>query len=160
MKKILGNFWEWYERHYTLNLSIASFLFFWQILHLTWLFTHVIWARLFGYSLWNPNVFWEQAIIYVDYTEIPALVSIGIVYANELRKKYNFKSAVCVIFLLSQVFHIFWITDEFVVASFTGGSGFVTIPPVLAWVAIFIDYLEVPVMVETFGRLYRRIKKL
>jgi hypothetical protein len=56
--------------------------------------------------------------------------------------------------LVVQVFHIFWITDDVVYASFFESS-FVEIPPVLAWIAILIDYLELPVMADL---LYKIIK--
>lgn len=153
----INRFWIWYEKHYTLNLSIASFLFVWQIIHLTWLFTNVIWDRLFGFTLWNPNDFWEQIIIYVDYTEIPAIISVGLVYINELRQKFTRREFLYSIFLFSQIFHIFWITDEFVVSSFAGQS-IVGLPSGLAWIAILIDYLEIPVMIDTAKRLIKRLK--
>jgi hypothetical protein len=46
--------------------------------------------------------------------------------------------------------HILWITDEFVVAEFGGES--TGIPGWLAWIAILIDYLELPVIFDTFRR--------
>lgn len=156
MNKIFDNFWKWYEKHYTLNLAFASFLFFWQVVHLTWLFTHVIWLRLFGFQLLHFNDFWETAIILVDYTEIPAIISVGFIYINEVRKKFIVKDFVLLCFLLSQVFHIFWITDEYVTETLVGQL-FVGIPTGLAWAAILVDYLELPVMYETFRRLKRRL---
>lgn len=153
---MLSKFWSWYEKYYTLNLTLATVIFSWQIIHLIWLFTHVIWARLFGYSLWRPDLFWEQIIIYVDYTEIPAIVSVSLVYVNDLRKKFNRKEALLLIFLLSQVFHIFWISDEYVADKLLGDA-IVGIPSGLAWIAILIDYLEVPVMVDTFRKLKAKL---
>ena len=159
MASFLDKFWSWYEKHLTLNIAFASFLFSWQVVHLGWLFSDVIFPRLFGVSLWHLHGFWEKAILVVDYTEIPALASTGLIYINNLRKKYDSKSLLFLVLLGSQVFHIFWITDEFVVSTFTGGGEFVNIPPALAWIAIMIDYLEVPVMIETFGTLVKRIRK-
>lgn len=114
--------------------------------------------RIFGFHLWHFTGIWEKLIVIVDYTEIPALISTALVYVNQLRKKYDFKSVLFLTFLGSQLFHIFWITDEFVVSVFTGRDGFVDIPPILAWIAIMIDYLEVPVIIETFRTLLKRIK--
>lgn len=156
--KLWDRFWRWYERNYTLNLSIASFLFFWQVVHLAWLFTHVVWLKLFGWQLLHIDNFWETVIILVDYTEIPAIVSVGLIYVNELRQKFNRRDFLYAVFLFSQVFHIFWITDEFVISSFAGKS-LVGISSGLAWIAILIDYLEVPVMIDTLKRLMRRLKK-
>lgn len=157
MIKFLDNFWNWYERHLTLNIALASFLFSWQVIHLVWLFGDVVVLRLFGFPFWHFSGFWEKAIVVVDYTEIPALISTGLIYVNNLRKKYDQKSLLYLIFLGSQFLHIFWITDEFVVDVFTGRGSIVGIPPLLAWIAIMIDYLEVPVMIETFRTLARRV---
>lgn len=155
--KLFDKFWAWYERHLTLNIAFAAFLFSWQVLHLVWLFGDVIVPRLFGFSLFSLSGIHEKVIIVVDYTEIPALVSTGLIYVNNLRKKYDFKSLLFLVLLGSQIFHIFWITDEFVISTFTNGGEFVNIPPFLAWIAILIDYLEVPVMYETFRTLFKRI---
>ena len=159
MAGIISKFWEWYERHLTLNIAIASILFSWQIVHLVWLFSDVIVPRLFGISLWHLSGFHEKVIVVVDYIEIPALISTGLIYVNQLRKKYDTKSLIFLLMLASQFFHIFWITDEFVISTFTGEGEFVNLPPTLAWVAILIDYLEVPVMIETFRKLYQATVK-
>ncbi|HJU95529.1 MAG TPA: hypothetical protein VJ643_05805, partial [Nitrososphaera sp.] len=59
--------------------------------------------------------------------------------------------------LAIQVFHIFWITDDVVYDTFFGSpSGLVEIPYYAAWIAILIDYLELPVIVDLF---YRTIVK-
>jgi hypothetical protein len=56
--------------------------------------------------------------------------------------------------------HIFWITDEFVVQTFKGGGDpIVAIPAWLAWVAIMIDYLELPVIFETFKKMLDLLKE-
>lgn len=159
MASVLDRFWAWYERNLTLNIAFAAFLFSWQVVHLVWLFSDVIVARLLGFSLWHLTGFHEKLIVIADYTEIPALASTGLIYVSNLRKKYDFKSLLFLILLGSQVFHIFWITDEFVIAVFTGRGSIVGIPTFWAWIAIMIDYLEVPVMIETFRTLVRRLRK-
>lgn len=151
---MIRKFWNFYERHYTLNVTIAAGLFTLQLVHLYWLTTHVVTFKLFGLDLFNPPPFWETIIILVDYTEIPALVSTSFVYINELRKKYNFKSILFLIFLYSQFLHIFWITDELVQSRLTGSAETTILPLWLAYVAIAIDYLELPVIFETLKKAF------
>lgn len=153
-------FWDWYERTYVINITISLLLFLLQIFHLIWLFSEVIWDKFFGYSIFELTAFWKLIIILVDYTEIPALISVSFVYINELRKKINFKDLLYLSFLWIQLLHFFWITDEYVLETlkitperssvFTG---------LLAWIAILIDYLEVPVMVNVFRNVFRRFIK-
>ena len=154
-----GKFWVWYERHLTLNLGIAGGLFVLQLIHLYWLTTHVVFLKLFGQSFFDPSSLYESIIVLVDYTEIPALITTSLVYINELRKKYNLKSVLFLIFLNSQFLHIFWITDEFVEAKFTGGPEATILPIWLAYIAIAIDYLELPVIYETLKRFFERLKE-
>ena len=91
-------------------------------------------------------------IILVDYTEIPALISVSLVYVNDLRKRgASLKPILYLLFLNSQLLHIFWITDEFVVSSGAGETS--SLPVWLAYVAILIDYLELPVIYDTVKRL-------
>jgi uncharacterized membrane protein YozB (DUF420 family) len=56
--------------------------------------------------------------------------------------------------LLVQVFHIFWITDEVVYSTFFESPGAVEIPYYAAWIAILIDYLELPVIGDLFYRTF------
>lgn len=151
-------FWSWYERHYTLNLGLTTALFALQVVHLYWLAAHVIALRLFGQSFFTPSEFYEYVIIVVDYTEIPALISTSILYIYELRKGFNWKAAFFLFFLNTQWLHLFWITDEFVVNQFAGRPDTI-LPTWLAWVAILIDYLEVPVIVDTFIKFFRALGK-
>lgn len=149
-------FWQWYEKNLKVNVALASFLFAWQILHLIWLTLHVVAGKLFGVPLITLNGFWENVIILVDYTEIPALISVSLIYINQLRKQYNFKSLLYLIFLNSQWLHLFWITDEFVIEHFAGAHpGY--LPFWLAWVAIGIDYLELPVIYDTIKQAVKMI---
>lgn len=158
MGNLIQSFWRWYERHYTLNLSIAAGLFTLQLVHLYWLTADVVSTRLIGQSYFELTGIWQLIIILVDYTEIPALISVSAVYVSELRKKFNWKSIWFLIFLNSQWLHIFWITDEFVVETFTGTGAGTVLPLWLAWVAIGIDYLELPVIFDTVKKLIGALK--
>lgn len=97
--------------------------------------------------------------IVVDYIEIPALVS-GITYYlfSLLRGEvYSRRNILFLILLGTQVVHIFWITDEIVYESLLGND-LVALPVYFAWIAILIDYLEIPVMVDLFHKTFR-VKK-
>jgi len=154
MASFSTRFWAWYERHYTLTLGITAFLFALQVVHLWWLASHVIAMRMFGESFFTPTPFVQTVIVLVDYTEIPALVSTTFIYLYDLRKSFSWKALLFLIFLNSQWLHLFWITDEFVVDQFRGvAHGSTILPAWLAWAAILIDYLELPVIVDTFVKL-------
>lgn len=154
---IWQGFWGWYERTYRLNIGIALGLFLIQIVHLVWLTGEVVWAHLFGAPLFVFNGVWETVIVLVDYTEIPALLSVSLIYINELRCGWKTKSALYLLFLNSQWLHIFWISDEFVVTIFNNPG---TILPLwLAYLAIGIDYLEIPVMLDTLKKFFIAIRE-
>ena len=156
---MLKSFWTWYERHYLLNISIALGLFILQIIHLLWLFSDVIWLKLFGSQLLPITPLFQTIIVLVDYTEIPALLSTALIYVNELRKGYSTKNLVYILLLLTQPIHMFWITDEFVVQQFSGSPDpAIMLPAWLAWVAIMIDYLELPVIFDTTKRLIKTLE--
>ena len=151
---IIKKFWEWYEKNYTLNLGVATGLFLLQIFHLVWLFGEVVTAKLFGTSLFSLHGLPKVIIILIDYTEIPALLSTSLIYINELRKKFNWKSLWFLIFLNSQWLHLFWITDEFVVKTLVHNEH-TFIPLWLAWIAILIDFLELPVIYDTTKKFWK-----
>lgn len=147
---LFDKFWRWYEKHLAFYTALAAGLFALQLIHLYWLTTHVVIDRLFGFDLFSPLPFWQLIIIMVDYTEIPALLTTSLVYINILRKSgFKLKEVLYIIFLNVQFLHIFWITDEFVLEAFTGFGGHTIFPAWLAWIAIAIDYLELPVIFET-----------
>lgn len=158
MRRAFRAFWSWYERHYLINLGLATGLFLLQVVHLAWLTTDVVASRLVGQSFFDPEGPLRWAILLIDYTEIPALVGVSLVYLNQLRDRFSWRSVLFLAFLNSQWLHIVWITDEFVVASF-GGASLVGIPTWLAWVAIAIDYLELPVMVDTVRMLVSTLRR-
>lgn len=153
-----NKFWSWYENHLTFHTTLAAGLFVLQLIHLYWLTTHVVTQRLIGIDLFSPPPFWQWVIVAVDYTEIPALIVTSSVYINEHRKKASFKNLLYLTFLNIQFLHIFWITDEFVVDQFTDKVGTI-LPAWLAWVAIFIDYLELPVIFETMKKSITDLSK-
>src|SRR4029079_6860095 len=138
-------FWDWYERHYLLNLGAASVLFMMQVTHLAWMGADPVASRLDGHPLLSLHGVLQWLIIAVDYTEIPALIAVSLVYVNELRGGFAWRPLLFLAFLNSQWLHIFWITDEYV----ADGS----LPAGLAWVAILIDYVELAVSFDTLRRL-------
>lgn len=154
VRAMLASFWNWYERYYRLNVTVAAALFVLQLVHLYWLTAHVVALRLFGVSFFDVSDLWELLLVLVDYTEIPTLISVSLLYVNELRSGWSWRSVLYLLFLNSQWLHIFWITDEFVVGAFSGAA--VTVLPIwLAWVALAIDYLELPVIYDTVKRFLR-----
>jgi hypothetical protein len=159
MRELIRNFFDWYEKHLLLNMSIALGLFLLQLVHLYWLFADVIMLRLTGNSLFPLTGIWQSIIVLVDYTEIPALIGTSLIYINELRKKWSLKSFLFILLLSSQFLHMFWITDEFVISQFTGADSPLNIPGWLAWVAIAIDYLEIPVIIDTTLKIITAIRK-
>lgn len=158
MKNIFKNFFDWYKRNYKLNLYITSGLFIWQLVHLYWMATDIIALRIFGYELWNVGRIGNFIISVVDYTEIPALVLGSLFYINEIQKKFSWKSVVFLILLNSQWIHLFWLTDEIVIAQFTG-TALVVMPIWLSWCAILIDYLELPIIYDTLKKAFLSLRK-
>ncbi len=152
-----GRFWQWYERHYVFNITLSAALFVLQLFHLYWLTTHVVLLRLVGHSFFTPSPLFEYIIIAVDYTEIPALLVTSVVYVHQLRQRFRWKAVLYLLFLNVQWLHLFWITDEFVVNSFSGAG--TVLPLWLAWVAILIDYLELPVIVDTIRRAFTSLQE-
>ena len=122
---------KWLER-------LSAVLFFTQIAHLVWMTTYVIPLQIGASPLWEPP---EAPLALADYLELPAIIATSVLYIRTRNWKMLFLVNV-------QLFHIFWITDEFVL-----DRG--TLNPVAAWIAIFIDYLELPVIVDTIRRAAR-----
>jgi hypothetical protein len=156
MRAFFNTFFAWYERHYRVNIAIAAGLFTLQLVHLVWLTGQPLADRATGDALFTLDGPLRWLIVLVDYTEIPALLSVSLVYINELRKRFSVKSLAFLLFLNSQYLHIFWITDEFVVSANAGES--TTLPAWLAWAAILIDYLELPVIVDTLRKVALAVK--
>lgn len=159
MKETWNAFWAWYDRHYVLNVSIALFLFALQLVHLFWLGGEVIAEKALGAPIFTLDGVWQLIILLVDYTEIPALFTVSLIYIDAWRHGKKWYAILMLALLHSQWIHIFWITDEFVVDSFTDHMHESVFPAWLAWVAILIDYLEVPVIIDTVRRLFAAIKE-
>lgn len=150
--KIFSQFWQWYEKHEKLNLAITNFLFLWQLVHLFWLTTDVVFGRLFGEGIFQPSELPRLLLVLVDYTEIPALITASIYYVNQHRKNFHYKNLLFLLFINLQWLHLFWITDEFVITEFSQDAK-VPLPTWLAWTAILIDYLELPIIYDTTKKM-------
>lgn len=157
-KGFLTAFWDWYERNYTLNITLTALLFTLQLVHLYWLSADVVASRLVGQSFFELTSVWQYLIILVDYTEIPSLLSTTVLYLYQMRKGKFWKGLLFLILVNSQWLHLFWITDEFVVNQFQGDQSTV-LPFWLAWVAILIDYLELPVIADTIVKSVQAIRE-
>jgi hypothetical protein len=156
MQKIV-NFWYRYEN---LNLKITFILISLQLLHLYWLTTDVVLQRIYAESfLLFPKVLLPVFVV-IDYIEIPALVSGITFYSLSVYKhqKNSWKNSLFLALLAVQVVHIFWITDEIVYDAFFE-TRLVEFPLYIAWIAILIDYLELPVMADLFYKIIKGEKK-
>jgi hypothetical protein len=151
------NFWYRYEN---LNLKITFILISLQLLHLYWLTTDVVLQRIYGESfLIFPKAFLPVFVV-IDYIEIPALISGMTYYSLSIYKhqKDSWKNSLFLTMLAVQVVHIFWITDEIVYDTFFK-TRLVEFPLYIAWIAILIDYLELPVMADLFYKIIKGEKK-
>lgn len=152
LQKIV-DFWKKYEN---LNLKIAFILISLQIIHLYWLTTDVVLLRIFGESFFAFPQVPLPLFIAIDYLEIPALVAGVTFYSFGVYKQRRLGANLLFLVLLGvQVLHLFWITDE-IVYDVLFGVVPVELPAYVAWVAIMIDYLELPVMGNLFYRVFRK----
>ena len=137
------------------NLVLAAALFSLQLVHLGWLTTDVVGPRLLGGTepfAASPTA--RLLLVLVDYTEIPALVFTSFVYLRSFAATRRPTDLLFFTFVNLQWLHLFWITEAFVVRTFTGTAGAPLLPTAVAWFAIVIDYLEVPVIFETLRRAF------
>lgn len=155
--KVFQVFWRWYREHLFFNTALAACLFTLQLVHLYWLTASVAAFRLFGHSYFDVSGIWEILVLLVDYTEIPAIVTTSLVYLHDVSQGRVKRGLLYLFFINSQWLHIFWITDEFVLTYL--GVGGVGISGVLAWIALGIDYLEIPVIIDTLARLPKLLKE-
>jgi hypothetical protein len=154
----IARFWHRYEN---LNLKLAFFLISLQLLHLYWLTTDVVVKRVTGQSAFAFSHSGGPVLllfVFIDYIEVPALVA-GLTYYSLIiyrhREGSAKKNALFLAMLAVQVFHIFWISDEVVYSTFFSQSkSAVAIPYFAAWIAILIDYLELPVMGDLFYKTF------
>ena len=147
---MLERFWGWYERTLPAQTAIVAILFIWQLAHLYWLTTDVVIPKLFGFSLFPDSPLGRLLVIVADYAEVPALISASLYYVNELRKQFRWRSIGYLVLVNSQWLHLFWITDTFVIHAFAGHP--IGLPVWLAWLAIGIDYLELPIIYDTLKK--------
>ena len=119
--------------------GLSALLFLTQIVHLVWMTTYVVPVKIWGISLWSPP---EAPLAFADYLELPAIFTASILYLRTRDWKMLFLVNV-------QLLHIYWITDEIILNRNT-------LYPILAWAAIMIDYLEIPVIIDTSRRFLSR----
>ena len=150
---MFDRFWQWYEKYYRFNVALAAGLFVLQLAHLYWLTTHAVALRLFDQSFFSPSRFWELLIAAADYLEIPAIIATSAVYINDLRHRFSWRPVCFLVLINSQWIHLFWITDEVVLSIITGQARQTVLPFWLAWCAIAIDYLELPVIIDTLRKV-------
>lgn len=157
---MLNKFWQWYEKEYKIIAPTTALLFLLQLVHLYWMTTHIIHFRVFGHFFWAPSSFWNTVIALVDYTEIPAIITSSILYIYQYQRNEGEKwRNIFFLFLInSQWLHLFWITDEVILAQFTGNA-IVLLPVWLSWTAILIDYLELPVIYDTIKKSIISLRK-
>jgi len=158
--ELVQKFINFYHRYENLNLKITFVLISLQILHLYWLTTDVVLQKIFGQSFFLVPKSLLPIFVVIDYIEIPALISGIIFYTYSIRngKDSANKSYLFLGLLGVQVIHIFWITDEVVYNSLFKSS-LVEIPYLLSWIAILIDYLELPVMADLFYKVVRKKRR-
>jgi hypothetical protein len=157
---LVQKFIDFYHRYENLNLKITFFLISLQIIHLYWLTTDVVLQKILGHSFFLVPKALLPIFVVIDYIEIPALISGIIFYSYTIRSKKSTakKNYLFLAMLGVQFFHIFWITDEVVYNSLFKFS-FLEIPYVLSWIAILIDYLELPVMADLFYKVLKKKRR-
>ena len=155
-KKIIN----FYLQYQNLNLKISFLLISLQLLHLYWLTTDIVLYRITGTDYFVEASNFVLLFIIIDYIEIPALVS-GIIFYffnlvyNKQEKEKRFKNILFLLLLAIQSIHIFWITDDIVYSTFVGGH-LIDFPEYLVWIAILIDYLELPVIYDLLKRIIKK----
>jgi membrane protein CcdC involved in cytochrome C biogenesis len=160
LNKILDSFWTWYNKHYLFALTATTLLFLLQAFHLYWLFTDVVLQKITGNSYFLAPSFWGSLSAILDYTEIPALISTSLVYINQLRQGgFKWRPVRFLVMLNIQWLHLFWITDEVVVERLSGQDVLLHWAAVVAWIAILIDYAELPVMYDTAKETIKEFRK-
>src|SRR5690242_675337 len=156
MRALLHRLAAWYRRHYLATLIITTVLFLLQLFHLYWLFTDVILKLLTGKSYF---IFPPQGLliyVFIDYFEIPTHISAMGLYFYEFRQGIRAKSLFFFILLQLHWIHLFWITDDVVVKNLTPGhEHLLAWSGIAAWIAILIDYLEVPIIIDRLHQVWK-----
>jgi hypothetical protein len=152
-QNMLTSFWNWYERSHNSQLRIAAVVFALQIIHLLWLTTDVVLPRLFGTPILLHGYLAQAMVVFVDYLEMPTLITVSLIYLKSFSKQRHWRDLAYLVLLNSQWLHILWITDEFIVDIFSSPTSSTAL--LVAWTALLIDYLELPVIYETMKRAFR-----
>ncbi len=150
------SFWQWYGRQWALTTLLTALLFSWQLLHLFWLATAVVIPRLAGVLLFTPGPIFEFLLVIIDYAEIPALISASLMYFYLLQKQFSWKHLGFLVLINSQWLHLLWITDAFVLEHIAHAT--LGLPFWLTWLAILIDFVELPVIFDTIRRAIRALR--
>jgi len=153
VRALSDRFWRWYRRHYVATLVVTTALFLLQLFHLYWLFTDVVLTRLTGHSSFAFPAGGLLLYVLIDYLEIPTHLSGMVLYGYEFRRGIRLKSLVFFVLLQLHWVHLLWITDDVVVNTFTEHT-LLTWTGLAAWVAIGIDYIEVPIIVDRLRQVY------
>lgn len=157
-KNLFAKIVSWYNRNYKANLYVAAGLLVLQLLHLYWMTTNIVMLKLFGREFWNVGTHGNILISLVDYTEIPAIILTSVFYLGQLGERFRWKEFILLLLINSQWIHLFWITDEVIVAEWTGQAA-IMLPAWLAWCAILVDYLELPVIYDTIRKSVKSLLK-
>jgi hypothetical protein len=142
---------NFYLRYQNINLKISFILISLQLLHLYWLTTDVVIYRLTGTDYFGDLSDFLLLFIIIDYIEIPAIIY------DKKEKERRIKNTILLILLAIQSIHIFWITDDVVYTTFVG-TDLIYMPEYFAWIAILIDYLELPVIYDLLKRIIKKEK--
>lgn len=137
---------EFYVKWEGLGLRVTFILVSLQVIHLFWLTTFVVFNDP-SLTLYIPPLLF----VFIDYIEIPALVSGVVFYSLSFVSGRRKKDILFLSLLLVQAIHIGWITDAFIYMSFKFNE-----MTYLAWVAVFIDFLELAVVVDLYKRIRNR----
>lgn len=138
---------EFHNRWENLGLKVTFILVSLQIIHLFWLTTFVI-LNAPELTLHIPPLLF----VFIDYIEIPALVSGVLFYSFALLARHEKKDILFISLLVVQFIHILWITDAFIYMSFKFNQ-----MTWLAWIAVFIDYLELAVVYDLYKRIRSKV---
>jgi len=82
MSRLWRAFWDWYERNYALNLSVAVGLFMLQLIHLYWLSAEVVLQRLTGLRAYNFGVHGRGPYEYLQILKTFALPAVLLLFSS------------------------------------------------------------------------------
>ena len=157
MGKVLDRISKFYQKYENLGLKITFFLISLQVIHLYWLASDVVMQKLVGHNFFILPQVPVPLLVAIDYLEIPALFS-GIVFYLVMlhrRDRHPLKNVLFLSLLAVQVLHMFWITDEVVYGALFNVVP-IALPIWLVWIAILIDYLELPVIFDLFRKIVKK----